>query len=746
VEPQPAIAPDTILDGGDPTATDPARQREADAFARQVAEAHKRAKERRRSRDLVSEKFMLHIGGEGDDQWYDVVDGSSLAIRPNLDGSVRCATNLLWPIVDNTVAYHTATPYGVIAESTSDRQSRDRARIDTIWANTLIKEQRWNELFAEALYLAMAWGFCPVHASWRYDLNDLYHPLYARLQQQAPGAMPGHLDNWVGDPSGTFFNTGATKRSIQWSSYERTVSLQQAQSAFGHVPGIEKLKGRKDLPSASVYQRKARKWARGTAGSSVYEGQNDGDETVALICRELAPGIDPQWPEGRLSVVALSGKAEAEDGIGTPFLLHDDVLPGKRFSFVRVYSANARFDDPAGVAWVGGAGGLDDLQVRANQQETDLVNGGIRAARPMLGAAPGAVEHDSLAWEPDGIVDIIGNQMPGWLKYPTDWMPQVREQWKATQESMFRKGGWQASSRGETQSGTPYSAIVTLQNADDSVHGPINKQLQGAICELLQISHTLTRAYAGPFPIPVQTAGPDAAFLAESYVYAQQLSEEPPRFTMSSGIGGTKEQQAQALLQLVGMKGADGEPLLRTRQFKKQYPDASMWPVETDVQEIMEQRAQAINYRLRDFARRKAQENPQLAEMPAQWLKQVAAQLYAEFDAQYPILRDDPTPVHLAALSELTQDVTEDPLCAALATVRQDFIYQWQQEQFDAQQQAAGQPQQPQQQAPQTADGGRAARPTQGGGAPQAQGAQPAPNAVGQRVTPVQPVQQAGGM
>lgn len=658
------------IDGADPSLSSALDRRAAEGLAVSVAQTHKRAKDRRRARDLTAELYAMHIDGEGDAQWKTIVNGSRIDVLPNLDGTVRAQTNLLRPIVDNTVAYHCANAYRVMAQSRSDRKSRDKALIDTIWANSLLEDQRINEVAAEALYLAVPYGFCPIHATWREDLAfDPYEPLY----NKGMGVRPGRVDIWVGDPWAMVFNTGATRRSISWASYERTLSVEMVKEAFGDVPGIENLRGRTDLPSASRFQRMAKRWSRSGHGTAVVSGDNDGDETVALICRETAPGIDRNYPQGRLTIVALSGLAEADaGGIGTPILLHDGELPGGRFSFVRVYSSH-RYDDVLGAPWVGP---IDELQVRRNNLETLLLNGGIRSAHPMLATGPSTIDDDTAAFEPDAILEVAAGDRPGYLEYPTRWMSEVRRAMEDVDANIFRIGGWQAASRGESQAGDPYSKVVMLSQADDTVHGPVNRALQGAICELLQIAHSLTKQYGGPFPIPVQTAGDEFGHMASQYIYAEQLSDDPPRYVMTNGFGATKEALAQQLVNMVQLKGADGEAVLPTRQFRKQYPDRSLWPTESDVEDIKERRAATINENIRE-AVRAFLEQQGMDDVPAQWVPQVAQQVWQQHGHAWRILRDDDPQMHVESLSELTQDETEHPVVRATAELVQDQYYEW---------------------------------------------------------------------
>jgi hypothetical protein len=640
---------------------------ELDKLARSVVDAHRKGKELRRLRDLTAEKYLIHIDGEGNGQYYDIIGGSRVAMVPNLDGGPRAQSNLLRPIVDDFVSYNTSIPYQVIAEPSADRASRDRAKIDTVWANNLIQTQRLNELVAEALYIASAYGHCPIHAQWRQD-----SPL--DLWDGGPSAqiVPGRIDLQVGDPWGTVYAPNATRRSLPWASYERVYPIEVVLDAFPQVAGIEKLRGRKDLPSSSRFQRIARRWAQNSGNTFGTAAINQGatqDESVALIFRELAPGLSREWPRGRLTIIALSGVAEPENGMwGEPMFLHTGPLPGGRFSFSRFYSID-RYDDVLGKAFVSD---LDDLQVRRNQLESRLVIGAHRASAPPLGTGPNSIDDDTAAWEDDAILESLNGVMPQFLRYPTDWMDRVQRQIEHIESQMFRIGGWQSASRGESNANDPAAKVVALQRADDSGKGPSNRGVQGSVVELLQIAHALTKEYAGPVPIQIKAAGSDFGYLSSEYIYSHQLSDEPPNFRVTSGFASTLEARAQQLLGLAGMRGADGMPILTTKQLRKSYPDPSIFPHETDLEEVQTRRIQAINEAIRDKVRQAKQQYP---ELPPEWIEPLAQQISQQCMSEYPPLRDDPWQRHVDGLSEITQDPASDPLEVRVAALRQEFCY-----------------------------------------------------------------------
>ena len=67
--------------------------------AREVAEFHRNGLSSRRFHDLTAEKYLIHIDGEGDNQWADLYNGERIQIPHNLSGVPRAQNNLLRPMV-----------------------------------------------------------------------------------------------------------------------------------------------------------------------------------------------------------------------------------------------------------------------------------------------------------------------------------------------------------------------------------------------------------------------------------------------------------------------------------------------------------------------------------------------------------------------------------------------------------------------------------------------------------------------
>jgi len=653
--------------------------------AQDVAEFHKNGLETRRFHDLTAEKYLIHIDGEGDNQWADLYNGERIQIPHNLSGIPRAQNNLLRPIVDNMVAYHSTMPFRYVVETRPDRESRESGAIDQAFANYIAAQQNLNSLFAEALYMASAFGHCPVHAYWRDDPQfDAYQPVHAEGMQ---GPQRGSIDCFVGDPFDTVYATGSKRGQVERMTYGRVVGAQGVRQAFPQIPNIE---GSTTLNSSSRFQRTVRKWLQ--AGNSIHGtaammGGIDGEELIALIYREIAPGVDVQYPLGRLSIVALNGSASTDHAdasgssaghYGNAVLLHDGPLPGGVFSAVQVYSAN-RFDDVLGKPFVAD---LDEDQVQLNQLET-LVNEFVRRSVRAPLITSGVIADDSAAYLDDGEIEIDpGSQfIPSYLELPYRHIPLLENKIRRLEEGLFRKGGWQAASRGESRSGDAAAKVVALARADDTIHGPTNMQFRRSAEQFMGICWRLMKQY-GDVPWLIDVAGDEIGHLIKPYIDRSQMSQEPPMYRLTSGFGATTEAKAQQLMNLWSMVDpVTGERAITTRQFKKQYPDRSLWPDELDPQEMRERRAKVVNQGIRGAVKQFRQEyqlDPTQVSGLANPLVQQSAQfLWPMIDQQYPIMMDDDIEAHLEALSTMTQDESEDSIVRRIAMLRQDQFFAW---------------------------------------------------------------------
>src|SRR5690606_30688191 len=99
-------------------------------------------------------------------------------------------------------------------------------------------------------------------------------------------------------------------------------------------------------------------------------------------------------------------------------------------------------------------------------------------------------------------------------------------------------------------------------------------------------------------------AGGDVAHLADAYVDRTRVSEKPPVFRLVSLAGATPEAKAQQLLTMVQMHGADGQPVLRTDEFRRLWPEQDIYDDDADPLAMQKRRAQTINRRIRELAER----------------------------------------------------------------------------------------------------------------------------------------------
>ncbi|WP_425153966.1 hypothetical protein [Candidatus Palauibacter sp.] len=682
-----------------------------DRMARDVAEFHRKGLRRRMLTDLTREMYLVHIDAEGDGQWAAIYGGARVAIPLSLTGGPRVQSNLLRPLVDNAIAYHTTMPFRFSVPVGLSHATRDTALVDQALANYLASEQDWNGLMAEALYLAMAYGHCPVHAYWRDDVTeDLFEPAGygagAGMGASEGGgmlggdvlAMPKHgmIDCWAGDPWDTVYHTGATRNNVQAFTYGRTLPADLVRQAFAHMPWIDELDGSRHMPSASRFQQVSRKWrdeTREMHGSATIYGAEHDAELVALVCRETAPGIDPDWPDGRLEVVALQGTGTTDESgmhgrSHRALPLHLGPLPGRTFSAVRLYSHH-RFDDVLGKPWVAD---LDDLQVQLNQLET-MENEYIRRSNNPPWVTPHDTELETTIWANDTHLEVDPNARtrPYFMNPPSDHIQLIEQKIERVKADMWLIGGYQAASRGESHAGDSGRKVLALARADDTVHGPTNQRFRRAVESFARISWRLFKEF-GDAPMVLDALGDEVGYLADGYVDRTRLSDRAPHYRLVSGYGVTPEAKGEQLLQLATTRGADGVPLMETRQFRSAWPDPETFGDQDDPQTLRERRPKAINEQIRKLARQITQADQRIGRIPLQHpaMQQVALQLNMQLDMQFPVLMDDDIQAHLKTLSMLTQDETELPLARALAGVRQAMYYRWL-----AQQQAQTQTQAP---------------------------------------------------
>ena len=671
-----------------------------DTLAREVAEFHKRGLMARRRRDLTAEKYALHIDGEGDSQWYDILHGTRLAIPAPLLGAPRQQDNQLRPMCDNMVAHLTTQRYSFLAEAKPSRESREKALIDSAIVNHFSRKQRWNTLWAQAKYIAAGYGSCPIHAMWREELADPYEAVWARDTQGNPmiGVQPGTIDSFVGNPWGTIYDNGATRTRLHRVVYERVLPAELVRQAFGR----DDLEGTDRLPSSSVFHRIAAKWTNigggvhGTSHVSTIGSMAD-QELIALLYEEIPPGIDPEYPQGRLCIVALQGQAAADRamGLGTGFgnavPLWCGGLPAEKFSFVRVYSHYGRMDDPLGKPYVAD---LDDDQIALNQALTMYVEYLRRASKAPL-ATSGKVSVDTLDLTGDTLIEVEplapGSVELNYLEQPGGHIQALLEHIQDIRERMYRKGGWQAASRGDLPSGASGKAIISAQKADDSIFGPLTEQTRIELQEFAALNWSLFRAYAD-VPHIIDLVGDDLAHVAESSVDRTMLSDNEPRFTLTSGFGVTPETDAQQLLQLLDARDYMGEGIITAKEVRELWPDRRLIGDREDAQRTREKRPRVINALLRDVAAELIQEMQIPDDMGDPRILEAAQYVAKMVDEEEPALQDDDLEAHIDTLSLITQDSSEHAVTRRAAEFRQMQYFQWAAMRMAAQAAAAAQP------------------------------------------------------
>ncbi len=657
-----------------------------------IGKFHQQGLRRRRYHDLTCEKYMIHIDGEGENQYADLYNGERIEIPYNLSGAARSQNNLLRPMVDNMVAYHTTMQFRFVVDCRPDREARERAAIEQAFANYIAQRQHMNAIYAEGMYMAAAFGHTPLHSFWRDDINyDPYEPVHQPTlvegEQPMQGPRRGALDMFVGDPFDTIYGVGATRGSIERMTYGRVLGAGLVRQAYPHVKGIE---GSTQLSSSSRFQRTVRKWLQSSTSlhgtAAVMSGHSD-EELIALIYREIAPGIDQLYPAGRLTIIALNGSATTDESdagggatssYGSPLWLHDGPLPGGCFSNVQLYSAN-RFDDVLGKPFVAD---LDEDQIQLNQLET-LVNEFVRRSVRAPLVTAGVLADDTAAYMDDGELEVDPGSafMPHYLELPYRHISLLENKINRLETGMFRKGGWQAASRGESRSGDSGAKVVALARADDTVHGPTNQRFRETAEAHMVINWKLAKQYMD-VPWLMDIAGDELNHLVEPYVDRTQFGEEPPVFRLTSGFGATTEAKGQQLMELWGMVDPQtGERVLTTKQFKKLWPDKGAWPDEMDPQEMRERRPKVINQGIRTAARQVREEyglDPsQVRGMSHPVVLQAAQYIWGQIDQEYPLMMDDDAEVNIEALSTMTQDESEDPISRRVAMFRMDQFFAW---------------------------------------------------------------------
>jgi hypothetical protein len=302
-------------------------------------------------------------------------------------------------------------------------------------------------------------------------------------------------------------------------------------------------------------------------------------------------------------------------------------------------------------------------------------------------------EYNLLEIEPS-----LASWRPRQMEYAQGVIAALDKEIEDLRRAIYTGGGYQASSRGELPgSRTPYRAIVALQQADNSVHGPVNVRFQRSACDFARGCWRQMKAY-GTKPWLVSVVGDEYAHLVTPYIDNSQLSDDPPAYKLVNSFGSSPEQRAQEVLDLMKQAGADGEPFLSTEEARRLYPGVLITADTTNPKAVQRRRAKTVAEAFIHVAKEyRAQSKMEEASISHPWVQQAALQVAAVIEQQFPRMRDDDLMAHLAALSEVTQDETADPIARLAAKTRQDSYYEWQ-----AMQAAGAMPQQP---APEAAPG-----------------------------------------
>lgn len=678
----------TVAPNREDSRLDRGQRRSNRKLAKEVAEQHSERLRARYQRDLLSEKLLLHIDGAADWQWADILHGSRVEI-PRYVSEFRKTENLLRPIVDRAVSHHTTMDLRYFADSTPDRRAKERAKMDTLWLNNLQETQNFLDLFADAMYMAMPAGFCPVHAYWREDaLEDWYEPVEpGQVKDPFSGRMPdqGMIDCFVGNPFDTAFNYGATRGNIRQCSYGRMIPADMVRQEFGHIPEIRKMQGTTTLPSAAEFQRIARTWR--SSGLGVHgeplmtEYKKFQNEMFYVICEETAPGVLSPDDPGRLRIAVVPGDVDYRRGRGSiekAELATDQPLPGGDFSFSIFYSHH-RGSDVHGKPWVED---LDQLQVDLNialSKRWEVINRMVEA--PIV-APGGALDNDMMDIGGYNLLEVQPS-LAGWrprvMEWPQGVVGALDNEINERRQAMYTIGGYQAVSRGESPgSRTAYRAILALQQADNTVHGPVNQRFRKSAIRFADVCWKQMKAY-GDVPWFMQITGDEYEYLAEPYIDATKLSDRPPNFKLVNAFGASPELRAQEVLELMQTRGADGQPFLSTREAQKQYPNQMIFDNAGDPEAVQKRRARTVATKIETYAREYREKTGLEAE--GAWrpeVQQAAQWVFQKIESDYPRLRDDDLKAHLDALTELTQDETADSIARFAAMQRQALYYQWQ--------------------------------------------------------------------
>ena len=245
--------------------------------------------------------------------------------------------------------------------------------------------------------------------------------------------------------------------------------------------------------------------------------------------------------------------------------------------------------------------------------------------------------------------------------------------------ALYTMGGYQAASRGEAPgSRMVYRAILALQQADNTIHGPVNQRFQRSACDFARRCHSQMRMY-GDVPWLINVGGDDIAHIAEPYIDKTRISDRQPEYVLVNAFGSSPELRAQEVLELMTLRGADGQVFMTTEQARRNYPNQTLFGHETNPTHVKRRRAKTIAAKITQMATEfRRQSGFDVMDPRHPWIQQAAAMIFHQAEQMYPRLRDDLLDAHIASYSEVIQDETADPIARTALKWRQDMYYQWQ--------------------------------------------------------------------
>ena len=358
--------------------------------------------------------------------------------------------------------------------------------------------------------------------------------------------------------------------------------------------------------------------------------------------------------------------------------LYDYDLPGGDWSWSLFYS-HQRADDVLGKPWVED---IDVLQVKLNLAISKEWEQTDKMARAPMVVPGGLISEDMADIDGYNILETepaMGNVRPRVMEWPQSILVALRKIIEDKRKAMFTIGGFQAASRGEAPgSRTAYRAILALQQADNTVHGPVNARFRRSAANFGRICWKQMKTY-GSVPWLVDIVGDEYEHLAEQYIDSDSLSEQPPKYKLVNAFGASPELQRQEILELMTLRGADGEVFLGTEEARRQYPDQRIFDNENNPKAVARRRARTIAVAIHNMAKQVRERGMiESEDIRDPQVQQAAQVVFYTLEARYPRLQDDDLEAHLKSLSEITQDETADVIARLAAQSRQALYYQWQ--------------------------------------------------------------------